>query len=163
EAECVARFEGRASRGKALLETEELIFRGEFRLKIPLRGASARVDGGALTVTWGGGAAVFEIGAAAERWRKAIAQPKGRLRKLGGKRGLKVSVIGVQDEAVRGELLERGVDLAWETLRQGSDMVLYGAEDRAALGRIEELKQALADDGALWIVRPKGKQAITEA
>lgn len=35
EAECTVRFNGRVSSGKALLETEALIFRGAFRLAIP--------------------------------------------------------------------------------------------------------------------------------
>jgi hypothetical protein len=51
EAQCTARFKGESSEGKALLESDHLLFRGSFRLKIPfkdLKGVSA--EGGALTL-----------------------------------------------------------------------------------------------------------------
>jgi hypothetical protein len=35
EASCKVRFNKRESQGKALLETSEILFRGDFRLKIP--------------------------------------------------------------------------------------------------------------------------------
>src|SRR5437879_11676046 len=37
QAECTARFGGRVSTGKALLESSALIFRGDFRLAIPFQ------------------------------------------------------------------------------------------------------------------------------
>jgi len=37
EMECQVRFGGKVSAGKALIETDELIFRGGFRLKIALK------------------------------------------------------------------------------------------------------------------------------
>lgn len=41
ESQCTCRWDQRTSSGKALLETEEIIFRGDFRLVIPVadRGA----------------------------------------------------------------------------------------------------------------------------
>jgi hypothetical protein len=42
EVTCTARWGGKSVRGKALLETAEIIFRGEERLKIPFRRYAGR-------------------------------------------------------------------------------------------------------------------------
>jgi hypothetical protein len=70
ELKCTVRFGKQASAGKALLETSELIFRGEFRLKIPFQSMkSVKAVDGELHLQTADGLAVFEIGPAAEKWR----------------------------------------------------------------------------------------------
>ena len=61
QAQCRLRIDGRTSEGRALLETDDLLFRGGVRLKIPFV-AIRRVDSdaGRLTVAFEGGTAVFE-------------------------------------------------------------------------------------------------------
>jgi hypothetical protein len=64
EAHCSVRFGQTTAEGKALLETDELIFRGEgLRLAIPYKTIS-RVDarGGVLRVCWPDGTAAFDLG-----------------------------------------------------------------------------------------------------
>src|SRR5882724_11000127 len=95
EAKCLVRFGKQVSEGKALLETSEIIFRGEFRLKIPfvmMKSVSA-VDGELLIQT-ADGLAAFELGDAAEKWAHKILHPKTRMEKLGVKVGARVSVLG---------------------------------------------------------------------
>src|SRR5687768_13330734 len=69
EARCTMRYGERISEGKALLETSELLFRGEFRLKIPF-GAMRSIEArdGDLTIAFEGELATFELGRQAERW-----------------------------------------------------------------------------------------------
>ena len=85
EARCELRLNGGAHDGKALLETDELLFRGDprdgatrgFRLAIPftsIQGVSG--DDGALRVTFAGGDAVFILGAQAAKWAERIRSPK---------------------------------------------------------------------------------------
>jgi hypothetical protein len=70
ELKCTARFGKEKSEGKALLETSEVLFRGEFRLKIPFASIkSAKAVDGELRLQTADGLAVFEIGPAAEKWR----------------------------------------------------------------------------------------------
>src|SRR4051812_34793415 len=101
EAECLVRFGTQSSRGKALLETTEIIFRGDFRLKIPfaeIRLVEARGDD--LKVRWGKDEARFALGATeAALWAQKIKSPPGRLDKLGVKPGAKVAVVGDVEEA----------------------------------------------------------------
>ena len=95
ELKCTVRFGKEASEGKALLETSEVLFRGEFRLKIPFASIkSAKAVDGELHLQTVNGLAVFEIGPAAEKWREKILHPKMRIEKIGVKPGAKVALLG---------------------------------------------------------------------
>src|SRR6185312_502045 len=86
DAPCTLRVGGEASRGTAVLEQHELIFRGPARLSIPLNTiASAVAQDGSLTIRFGCTTAVFEIGKAASRWAERITNPPSRLDKIGAK------------------------------------------------------------------------------
>ena len=64
DASCTLKHAGKSSRGTALLEQKELLFRGPTRLAIPLAGiTSATANDGVLRVEFGGQSAEFAIGA----------------------------------------------------------------------------------------------------
>src|SRR5688572_6776367 len=101
ESSCSLRVGGKRISGKALLETDHIIFRGiEGKISIP-RADVQRVEAeaGDLSVTYSGGTAVFELGPLAERWAEKIRNPRGLLDKLGVKEGCRVAVLGVRDES----------------------------------------------------------------
>lgn len=80
------------------METNEIIVRGELRLKIPLaslKSVSAR--DGELHLKWPEGSAIFELGEHAEKWAYKILHPKSTTEKLGIKPGLIVAAIGMPD------------------------------------------------------------------
>jgi hypothetical protein len=163
EARATVRYGDRVSEGKALLETDELVFRGDFRLKVPLREIRTvePVDG-RLEVVWDGERATFELGAKAERWADRIGNPKTLLDKLGVKRGQRVALVGVLDGEIRDLLRERGV--AWdEKPVPGTDVIVLGAESVAELGRLPALRRLLRPDGGIWVVAPKGGREPREA
>ena len=82
ELKCTVRFGEEASEGKALLETNEVLFRGEFRLKIPFASIkSAKAVDGELHLQTVNGLAIFEIGPAAKKWREKIIHPEDADRK----------------------------------------------------------------------------------
>ena len=61
EAVCQARHGRESGEGLALLETDELVFRGDFRVRVPLRDiASVNAEDGRLTVVWPGGRLVLD-------------------------------------------------------------------------------------------------------
>src|SRR5271166_498649 len=95
---CSIRSGGKTTSGKALLETNEIIFRGDFRLKIPfasLKSVAAR--DGELHLKWGNESAVFNLGEQAEKWAHKILHPKSTAQKLGIKPGLVISAIAMGD------------------------------------------------------------------
>jgi hypothetical protein len=160
EAVCLVRFGERVSEGKALLETTELLFRGDFRLKIPFRAITRlAADNGELTVGFSEGTAVFELGANASKWAAKIRNPRGLIDKLGVKAGQRVAVLGVTDADFLEDLRGHNVEVNDNALLPNADLVFYQADEPKALTRLAELRQSLAAKGAIWVISPKGRAA----
>lgn len=161
EAMCSARIDGTRARGKALLEGDYLLFRGESaRVRVPfssIRGVE--VNGGALVLRHLEGELVLEIGPAAEKWADKIRNPRTLLDKLGVKSGIRVAVIGEFDQDFLAQLSSRTEDVSTGRPRKDTDVIFYAAEKRSALGKLQQLKRMLRPNGAIWVVHRKGKTA----
>ncbi len=160
---CNVRSGGRTASGKALLETSEVIFRGDFRLKIPfasLKSITAR--NGQLHLKWTEGAAVFELGEQAEKWAHKILHPKSTSEKLGIKPGMVISTVGMPDDTFVKGLRAQAKSFSGSKPQNNSDLIFFGAAKSAELARARQLIPSLNSAGALWIVYPKGRQEITE-
>jgi hypothetical protein len=161
EIKCRVRFGKQAGEGRALLETSEIIFRGDFRLKIPFAEIKkVKAVNGELQVRFAGGEAIFELGAAAETWAEKILHPKSVIEKIGVKAGTKAVVLGVKDVDFLKKL--RALAECSEKIERGSELIFFGAESVTELKRVRGLAKSLAPAGALWIVYPKGRKEITE-
>jgi Protein of unknown function (DUF3052) len=163
EARCTVRYGDRVSEGRALLETDEVRFRGEFGLAIP-RGeiGSVSADGGRLTLRFGNETAIFELGDRAVRWADRIRNPRTLLDKLGVKPDSRLCVMGVDDEAFHALLRDRGLN-ATASPAPGSDLIVFQANSVADLRRLAELTESLNPNGAIWVVAPKGGRGPREA
>jgi len=154
EIKCKVVFGKDSSEGKALLETSEVLFRGDFRLKIPFRAITKlEAVGGKLNIHFPEGAAVFHLGKAAEKWAEKIRNPPSRLDKLGVKPGLKVQLIGRHDEDFRRELTERGAVVT----KSKAELVFLAVKTKDEL-----VELAYLTGTPVWIIYPKGIQVITE-
>ena len=163
EAKCVLRVDGVPHSGTALLETDELLFRGPARLKIPFASiTSLEADDGVLRVTHPGGTAHFELGGVAATWAERIRSPRSLLDKLGAKAGMTVSVIGEFEPNFVRDLTERVGTVSPGRPRKGSDLVFFLADSGPQLARLSALEPALAPSGAIWVVHPKGKGALKD-
>lgn len=163
ELQCKARFGKQESEGKALLETSELVFRGEFRLKISFAEMkSVKAAGGELHIAFNGGKASFALGDHAEKWAHKILHPKSRMEKLGIKLGAEVAVIGEVDESFRAELEEVTSAVAKGKVPADTECVFFCAESAKDLSRCAKVAKSLKGATALWIVYPKGQKGITE-
>jgi len=168
EAECAARFSwvsrGKRVTGKALLETEAIVFRGDVTVTLA-RGdiTEAGAHDGVLHVRTKEGEASFELGETqAARWAKAILDPPTLLDKLGIKAGVRVAVLGDLDEAFLDAASDVAEDVAGELPTEDTDVVLLGITSRKELPAIAKLKAKMRGDAALWVVYPKGKKDPTE-
>jgi hypothetical protein len=163
EAKCLVRFGKQQSEGKALLETSEILFRGDFRLKIPFSSIkSARAVDGELCVQTAEGLAIFKLGAAAAKWCDKILHPKSRLEKLGVKPGSKVSLLGDFEEGFLQELAEQTNAAAKNKLATDSGWIFLAAASQKGLAQVSKLAKSLKGAAALWILYPKGRKDITE-
>jgi hypothetical protein len=160
---CNIRAGGKAARGKALLETNEIIFRGDLRLKIPFASLKSVVArNGELHLQWAEDSAVFELGKQAEKWAHKILHPKSTAEKLGIKPGLVISAITMGDDNFVKDLRAQSKSFSDFKALKTSDLIFFGASKAGELTRVKRLVPSLASAGALWIVYPKGRQEITE-
>jgi hypothetical protein len=158
-----AEFEGKSSQGTAQLETDHLVFRGGFRLSIPLKDIRAvEATDGSLRVRFSRGRATFDLGPKAEKWANTIRSPKSLIDKLGVKPRSLVSLVGVRDDGFLGDLRSRGAEVSVGRLRKASDMVFLAAEAPRDLKRLDRVESYIKRDGAVWVVSPKGKPEIRD-
>lgn len=163
EVVCTARWGGKIVRGKALLETAEILFRGEERLRIPfssIRGMVAK--DGELRVKTDDGLVVFELGERAEKWQQKITNPKSTLEKLEVKPGEPVAVFGKLDGEFLKKLKEQKSAVAPGEVMDGVGWIFFGVETRDALAELKKISGKMQGRAALWVVYPKGQKSITE-
>jgi hypothetical protein len=145
-----------------MLETDYVLFRGDFRVKIPFREMkSVQSRDGWLEIASSEGALALQLGAAAERWAHKILHPPSRLDKLGVKPGMRVAMVALKDSDLAAEIVARGAKLHAK-LAAHSDLIFFGASARPALTRLETLARSIQADGGIWVVYPKGVRQITE-
>ena len=170
ESRCELRFDGASHHGKALLETDELLFRADsdgakrgVRLAIPL--ASIRsVTGaeGALRVQFDGGEAIFVIGSQASKWAERIRSPKSLIDKLDVKPEHTISVVAIKDDDFVQALRARAANVVTGRMTTDSNVIFLGAEKIADLERLSKAAAAMARDGAIWVIHPKGPNALRD-
>jgi hypothetical protein len=157
EARCVVRHGGQEADAKALLETDELIVRAPFGLKVPRSEiVSAGADGDVLTVAYAGGPIELELGEReAAKWAQDIANPKTLADKLGVKPDQRVRLVGALDRALIGA--------GREVTSGQADVVFVALDSPADLALIGRLQDEISPNGAIWVIRPKGRDDLTEA
>jgi hypothetical protein len=157
EARANVRHDGQRAQAKAQLETDELVVRSPFRLTVPRSEiAAARADGDVLTIVYAGGTVELELGEReAAKWAHEIANPRTLADKLGVKPGQRVRLVGGADP----ELVGSG-----SRVDDGeADVVFLYAGAAGDLTQIGRLQDEIARDGAIWVIRPKGRDDLTEA
>jgi hypothetical protein len=160
EAECTVRVGRKTLQGKALLESEALLFRGDVRLDLPFSSLKVvEVDGDDLVVD----DHRFALGAArALRWSRLIKEPKPLFEKLELTSESTVAVVDIQDDIFLTAIRERLAGVVEGRVPEGASTIFFGAGTKAALRKLPLLRARMAADGALWVVRPKGGTAVTE-
>lgn len=163
EVVCTARWDGKSVRGKALLETAEILFRGEERLKIPFSAIRRmEVKDGELRLKTGEGLVAFDLGERAEKWREKIANPKSVMEKLGVKPGEPAAVFGKLDAEFLKKLKEQKSNVERSKIVDGVGWIFFGADAPGELGEIKKIAAKMNGSTALWVVYPKGQKHITE-
>ncbi len=141
---------------KVLLESQELIIRGDLRRRVSLSSLTdVRVERDQLRFRAGQEVVSLKLGAQlAERWAKAIATPPPSLaKKLGISPASRLRIIGTVASAE----LEAAIAEAATTDAEDADLIVVQTETRADL--VRALAQLPGDRSSIppvWIVYPKG-------
>ncbi|HSQ28282.1 MAG TPA: DUF3052 family protein [Gemmatimonadaceae bacterium] len=170
ETTCKVRVDDRAgtvreAQGKVLLETDELIVRGDARIRVPRRSIErvARRDG-VVSITAHSAIVTLTLGAdAALRWQKKLEEtPKRLIDKLDVRTNAKVWLWGMIDPALETELVERTTRVSRGRTASGCDVVFVAVDSHDQLDRIDRARAAIGDDGAIWVVHPKGPRGVAD-
>ncbi len=81
------------------------------------------------------------------------------LDKLGIRPGMRVALLGIEDETIRPLLADRTSDVTEGWPEPDTDVVLFGADSPEALDALEALRTRIRPNGAIWVVSRKGKAA----
>lgn len=162
EAMVAARWNGTDGNGKAMLEGDHLLFRGDFRAKLMLADlASVEVAGEDLVLTGPDGVLSLTLGAGkAADWQRRIRNPKSVLDKLGFKPGHRVRLAGGAPDPVLAAELARG-----QVTGDGgpeADFVLLVANVPDDLTEVAGIAAGLGPKSGLWIAYPKGRGPVTQ-
>jgi putative ribosome biogenesis GTPase RsgA len=170
ETKCRARVDDRSgtireAQATVLLETDDLIVRGEARVRIP-RASIERVTARAGVVTITSPTAVVSLSLdekSAAVWRKKLEEPPKRLiDKFDVKPGMKVWLFRVNDATLTAQVAERTSNVVRGNSASNCDVVFVGVDTTAQLERIERALAAIGDRGAIWVVHPKGASGVAD-
>jgi hypothetical protein len=161
EIACTASSDGRRAEGRAQLETDELLFRGEgLRLRIPYASVTdVRATDGVLEVDHDGATSTFDVGDKAARWADRIKNPKTVIDKLGVKPGQRLVLRGMDADGFARDLAARGAEL----VEGDADLLFVAVETQDDLAALGGLVPLIVPNGAVWTVRRKGRKDLTEA
>lgn len=146
--------------GRALLESDHLLFRGaDARVRISFTGLTkVSAKDGRLSLTNGDGTYVLELGERAERWAEKIRNPRSLLDKLGVKAGMRLAIVGLDNPAFESQLRDRCNDVTVGKPLRDTHIIFVAAESQKELERLATLKKAIVPAGAIWVVHRKGKE-----
>ena len=155
---CCAVIHGVEAKGRTLLETDEILFRGVPKLKLPLGDIKkVSVSGDSLVLKHKGGEVSFALGAKhAAAWAQRILHPPGLLDKLGVTSGVTVTVVNLDDPAFLATLTNHDGEVRKDRKGRGADVVLFGAESLADLAKLVGLDKLIAPASGIWVIYPKG-------
>jgi hypothetical protein len=149
--------------GEALLETNEIVFRGATRHVFAfshMKGLSAK--DGKLGFTLDGAEITLELGERAAQWLEKIRNPKTVLEKLGVRADSRVAILGIEDPKFSKQLLARAAEVSAGRVSKDAGIVFLGATSAKDLRRLAAIAKMMKRDGAVWVVWPKGRAGLKE-
>lgn len=152
-------------RGMALvlLESEEIIVRGDLRQRIPFSSISAaRVAGTTLDITHALGHLSIDLGDSAEAWLARIRSPKSLIDKLGVAATHRVVVLSLDDLTFLADLRARCPHVTTRLTTTRPDVIVVGCRALSDLDKLAEFEGRITRDGAIWTVWAKGRRELRE-
>ena len=165
EARCTGTWRGETALVRAHLDSTGLEITGPIRVHLDLaRIKAAEAHQGSLRLRTSEGTLVLALAHQAEKWAQFIRHPRSRIDKLGIKAGQRVRIVGLDDRALDADLASRACVVLRRDTKSPVDAAMVLVDTPEKLGLIARYRPAISPDGALWVIRPKGKETpVTEA
>ena len=87
-------------------------------------------------IVFGGRVAELELGAQAEKWAKRITSPPSRADKLGVKAGMRIALVGMDDEMLVEDIGAKGALLETSAKSRRLNMIFFAANAPRNLARL---------------------------
>ena len=94
--------------------------------------------------------------------KEDIPSARPLLDKLGVKPEHRAALLNLDDPDFLFQVMGRAAQVYVNRRRVGLDLIFLGVERRSDLRRLKAQKSFIAPDGAVWVVWPKGSQAVNE-
>src|SRR5438270_13886839 len=101
-------------------------------------------------------------GVAPRQMNKDRFKHKPRIEKLSVKAGTRVALIDDGDKDFSQKVRRVAEDVTIGRAPAGCDIIFFGAVSAKELVRVATLKTWMKPNGALWVIRPKGRPEISE-
>jgi hypothetical protein len=165
ETTCAVTFKGKTSTARVRLETSVLQIRGaDLKLDVPFNTMKkVSAHDGALLIGHAAGPLTLALGKSADKWADKILHPPSRLTKIGVRREWRAAVVGTVDTEFVDELRRVIALLAVGRTVKRADAVFVGLSHPSDFVHVSAAKAAIKDDGAVWLIRPKGHPSVTES
>ena len=163
EATCECEWNGSRHNVKALLESPDLILRGEIRRRLPFAELKQiRANGDRLSFLFQGESVALALGVTlAPKWARILTSPPPSLaKKLGISADTAVRMIGPPDDPA----LQAVLSAAKAVTDKNPDLILARISSHAELTRaLRTATPQVADRVPIWFIYPKGRgQSLTE-
>ena len=83
--------------------------------------------------------------------------------RLGIHPGMRVALVGVEDEALANLVSDRTTKCTTMVPREPVDIVIFQADGTFDLKRVPDLCRAVARGGSLWVLWPRGQEHIKQS
>jgi hypothetical protein len=154
---CHATLGNDSGETQAMLESDHILLRGDFRAKLPLPTLrTVRVVGDVLHADTGLGALMLMLGEReAALWKKKILSPPSLAKKLGIEEHTRIHIVDAHPQ-----LMATLVDMTSNFGGiENADIVFAVIDAPETLQRLPALAARIPQDAQLWVLRPKGKAA----
>lgn len=155
----------RTADATVLLETDELVIRGEARIKVPRRDImQVARRGGVVTITAPSTTVKLTLGEpAATKWEAKLKEaPKRLIDKLDVKPNAKVWLLDLAQPELESQIDDRTSNVTRDKSARECDVVFVGVERDSQISRIERALKGMSDGGAIWVIHPKGKEGVAD-
>jgi hypothetical protein len=165
ETACAVTFKGKTSTARVRLETNVLQVRGrDLELDVPFNTMKKVVaERGVLSFVHAGKTLKVAVGAAADRWLDKILHPPSRLTKIGVRPDWRAAIVGHVENEFVDELRAAIATVSVGRALKEADAIFVGISSPSDLDRVSIAKSLIKASGAVWLIRQKGSDEITES